>query len=49
MLNDYGNPFVKWDCPINQKGYVETVRATAKFLNFYTKCRSDQAIRNKLI
>jgi len=48
QLNDYGNPFVKWDCPIDPGGYTETVKATTKFVSYYMKCKGDSLIQGKL-
>jgi soluble lytic murein transglycosylase-like protein len=45
-LNDYGYPFVKWDCPINAGSYgTETVRATSRFLAYYNRCKSNNLMK----
>ena len=48
MKNSYGNPYVRWDCPINPGGYTETVKATARFLESYRACTTDATIQSKL-
>jgi hypothetical protein len=42
--NQYGFNFLRYDCTINQGGYVNTARATTKFLNYYTLCTKNSTI-----
>lgn len=40
MLNSYGNPYEKWDCPNDCGGYCPVPARTSAVLNFYKKCKA---------
>lgn len=39
QVNQYGNPFQRWDCPVNPGGYQPVPGRTSAFLNYYNQCR----------
>lgn len=39
MKNDYGNSYLKWDCPKQCGGYCPVPARTTVFLNYYNQCK----------